>query len=369
MKTKSPSDKDLKGMGPLFTIILEMDQTPPEIPLPDNIDLAGLKEILGSDLKFTTLPIGKIGAVAKDGTIFAQPFVESLVQQVNDKHTEGRWGHYDPWEANFSYDPPAIRWLAAVIDEKTGLAWGKLVPLTETAKNHFLLADMTKSRVGSSLWATDLAYDENDALVYGRLLSIDIASPDRVGVKEAAAAPAMTTQIAVTQEDKPVEPTQEEMLQELATLRDQQATTSKTIKRLDKVDVAMTSIRALFELGPEDDVVQHIQGLIDQVEDYAKENRDLLADSIAAKVKDKVMLESARPMITEMIADRKPSTRKQIDKALDEIIARDSIKQMLALKVVEESGGAVNPTTENPNNKAGWKQYVEIPDDDAESAK
>ena len=173
-----------------LTYVSELRSDYPDIKLPADIDLQKLEKLVGAgNLEFVTLPIGEVNAQSRNGRNYTRASVEELVKQVNELRPEGRWGHLTPEEMSTRYDPPAIRWLAAVLD-KDGVAWAKGLPLTKDAREYFALAKATNARVGTSLVAW--AEMKQDRVEHLTLSTIDIADPQRVGVPTAAAKPMLS---------------------------------------------------------------------------------------------------------------------------------------------------------------------------------
>ena len=96
------------------TCISEMRGTYPEIALPEDID----REALGDEAFFVTLPIGQAGARSRNQRTYSRAAVEQMVAQINAQRPEGMWGHLKAEETQTRYDPPAIRWLAAIMDAR-----------------------------------------------------------------------------------------------------------------------------------------------------------------------------------------------------------------------------------------------------------
>ena len=97
-----------------LTCISEMRGTYPEIALPEDID----REELGEEAFFVTLPIGQAGARSRNQRTYSRAAVEQMVAQINQQRPEGMWGHLKAEETQTRYDPPAIRWLAAIMDAR-----------------------------------------------------------------------------------------------------------------------------------------------------------------------------------------------------------------------------------------------------------
>src|SRR5574341_769890 len=171
----------------LHVQVSEFRGTYPDIPLPEDID----KEALNGAF-FVTLPIMPPNAKSGNGRKYSAKFPETVAREINVNRPEGRWGHLRPDERPTRYEPPAVRWLAAAMDGN-GMAWGKLIPLTPEAKEHFRVAKATNARVATSIygWVTE----QNGEAVDIELESIDLADPSRAGIKETVAKPVITSEM------------------------------------------------------------------------------------------------------------------------------------------------------------------------------
>ncbi len=176
----------------------------PDIPLPDDITA----EDFGESPMFVTLPIMPVNARSRNERTYTRPAVESIVRQVNEKRPNGFWGHLPVEEYSTRYDVPAVRWLAATIED--GMAWGKLVAITPDAREHFRVAKAANASVGTSIYGWGEM--DGDNVVSLDLESIDLADPSRVGILAAVAVPVVTAEM-VKGEDMAT-------LQELQTERD-----------------------------------------------------------------------------------------------------------------------------------------------------
>src|SRR5688572_1028967 len=91
--------------------ISELRGAYPDIVLPE-----AMRNEFGADALFVTLPIGRAGARSRNGRTYTREAVQAMVDAVNANRPEGRWGHLRDEERSTRYDPPAIRWLAAMMD-------------------------------------------------------------------------------------------------------------------------------------------------------------------------------------------------------------------------------------------------------------
>lgn len=362
----------------------------PEIPLPADVDLGKLRKVLGENLRFITLPIGKAGVTSRNGNTYGRRAMERLVAQVNEKRPEGRWGHLAAEELGSRYEPPAVRWLAAVLD-KAGIAWGKAVALTAEAVRHFEAAEATHARVGTSIFGLEPTR-EGEEITDLRLVTVDLANAERVGVPQTAAHPYITTemgpeehgssaeeavaaaapqeqdQTTIEKEETTVPPVSDVRVEELITakaqLSEQVTTLEKELREMRTQVDDLNAVRELLKVEDGADIVKAARAYIEERDEIAGENAALLDKAMDASIADMVKVESARPIVKELVIARKPLTRKQLDRALAEVVARDSVKTLIAEQVVAQSGPSQSrPVEKNGKDPESWRQLLgEMPE-------
>jgi hypothetical protein len=379
-------DYSMEMAEELFSITAEMGGEVPTIPLPANIKLDRLKKVLGEELMFVTLPIGKVGITSRNGNTYGRKAIERLVEQVNAKRPEGRWGHLSNEELGTRYEPPAVRWLAAQLDS-SGVAWGKLVPLTQEALRHFETAEATGGRVGTSIFGLEPKSEAGEITDY-RLVTIDLANAERVGVPLTAAHPYITSEMeqpergstgtvgptqtadaphsqvsTAAKEENPVatETRVEELASDRARLQEQVSGLEKQIKELRAQADDLAVVRELLDVDEDVDIIKTLRAHLEQHAELASENAALLDSAMTAEIAAKVKVESARPIVRELVEAKTPLTRKALDRALDEVLARDSVKTLIAQQVAEQSGPPQSRPVTPAASADAWKQYVNIP--------
>jgi uncharacterized coiled-coil protein SlyX len=301
----------------------------PEVLLP-----ADIAEEMKGELTYT-LPIGKVGAKSRNNRVYTKNAVERLVAQVNDKRPEGRWGHLAESERATRYDPPAVRWLAATLDEQ-GTAWGKLLPITETAKEHFRIAKLTKAKVGTSLYGT--ARMKGDQVIDLILETIDLADPERVGVLEAAATVKVTKEMQDDTQETVME--LEKVLAEL---------TAKDIAKLPEPirqaiiaehEATQKSAARIAEMesqaAAKDKTISELNG---QLAELAGKQFTADLDEVVAEL---IVVEQLRPMVRKSVLLELGGKRdlEAAKKALSEYVATDEYKTLAKLLVGELAGPA-----------------------------
>jgi hypothetical protein len=354
-----------------LTCVSEMKGGYPNIKLPGDIDVTA---ITAQGRQFVTLPIGEVDAHSRNDRRYTRKSMEQMVEQINSNRPEGGWGHIKDEDMATAYDPPAIRWLAAEIDKK-GMVWGKGLPLTPEAQQYFDDARLTNARVGTSLHAW--AFMEGDDVVEIELIKLDLADPARVGVPIAAAKPQLSAEMhspdeggagvpaqgqdgqtpeAVSstaetfnrqpvQEDKPVTDSNRvtELELERKDLRTQIATLETEGKRLKDVEEDVNEVREQWAIPKDGDIVKAFRQFKEQYDNMVAENSALLLDSATAIIDEKVKIKSVRPLVLELVKTEKPTTRKALTRAIDDVLAREFVKELLAAKLQEEMGPAQTP--------------------------
>ncbi len=165
-----------------------MAKITPDVPLAEGLDVAAF----GDDPMFVTLPIAQMGAVSKNGYRYAESVVRGLVAQINQQKPEGHWGHVPAEKRDTHYQPPAVRWVGAMLDAD-GVVWAKAFPITPEAREHFRIAQAAQAPIGTSLYG--VATIEGEEVIALDLESIDLADAARVGIAEAVAAPVITAEM------------------------------------------------------------------------------------------------------------------------------------------------------------------------------
>lgn len=330
----------------------------PDIKIPDGINVEGLKKSLGlTELQFVTLPIGKVGVTSRNGKKYNRKAIESLVNQVNTIRPEGQWGHVDPAKAGFSYTPPAIKWIAAVLEGDT--AWGKALLLTEDARRHIEVARDTQSKVGTSVWGDNVVYEKMGGVDDYRLCTIDLANSQRVGVPDTSAHPHVTTE----QEKGKMETDKDKKddnghVTEIEELQEENKGLKATIKPLKK---SFNTIMEILDVDKVEDVEAAVEAIIEERDSLRSENVILLETEIGAQVDKLIALEQYRPLVKKLVKSEKPRTRKEVAEKVKLVTESEEVKDLLKDAVAETAGGTQKrPGTKTPDNDA-WKAHVHIP--------
>lgn len=301
----------------------EMDNEAPDVPLADGVDISNLRD----DEKPYTLRIGKVGAISKNKARngkprrYGQAFYQSLVREINDKRPEGIWGHPDlagkmhPLE----YVPPAVRWVGAVMDE-AGEVWGKVIPVSQEAKDYLRIAKASKAPVATSyVGLTTFAGEEGVEVDLRRLDMAPVSNPgvqdaiSRVFVSEMEEPEGMAKRTQNQAEvEEPVVEVEEagevtEVENEGNTYQERVGELEARVAELEPVAGQIAQIRELVgeasvleRVGIEvsDDVIATLKALIGELSkkdavEFLREAEEIVAEMVA--------LEAARPIVLDML--------------------------------------------------------------------
>jgi len=336
----------------------------PIIPWPEGVNRDELKRALDTtELVTFTLPIGQIDALSGNGFTYKESSVLGLVRQVNQKKPEGFWGHLREDEIGTKYSPAAVRWLAAELDDE-GVAWGLGVALTETAGRHFKSAKALQARTGTSIFGWNVVVGE-ELDVYGYdLISIDLASSERVGIPITSAEPIVNTEI---QGDEEVDKDKDVVIPDLKKktkdgnesgadfLQDQVDTLRRQVSELRAYQTDLQVAKELLALGSDDDLATGIRQLQRERSTYASENQTLLANHITAELERVIKLESVRPLVLSLIMSKKPATTAEVAQAIVDITDSPEVKTLLEGQRETEGGPELGEDNNHEKKKGDAK--------------
>lgn len=368
LKTDVPIQEQIEAIN--FVISEAINGRKPNIKIPKDIDVEALKKALGVDeLVFDVSPIGIADGKSRNGRVYTRESVESLVRQVNTKRPEGQWGHTKPEDLGSEYKPPAIRWLAAEMGND--VAWGLRLALTEEARQHTLAAKAANARIGTSIFAINpvLGKGPNEIADYD-LVRIDLANAELVGIPEMSTVPEPVLETVQLEgsnpmADKAAEETKDPTPQNgnskpvETLLREQLHEANQTIKENRP---KITEHELICELlGNTENPVQAVKEMKAALEEARRENTELLKTAISEAVTKAVQVESARDIILEAVEGLNPTTRKEIQPALEKVMQRDSVKKLLAAQLVQEMGPPHGTPATNPKNTKSVNDWFEEP--------
>lgn len=384
---ENAAEKGGKRIQVEMQMVSEFRGAYPDIKLPEDVDIPSL----GENVQFVTLPLGQVDSRSRNGRNYPRKVVESLMKQINDRRPEGMWGHVPTELIGTAYSPPAIRWLKAEMDAD-GILWAKGLPLTADSDNYYRKARSTNAKVGTSLmaWAEMDGEDVTDA----DLITVDMADPARVGIPITAAKPHLSSEMIEGQDDKPTptdpppvieqaatqpnstnSPKSEDTMtldvkdQEISELTIKNATLKTTnaemetqLRALKPVQEDHKDIRELLGVAADGDLVKSVKAVLEQRNELAQEATRLLAETMTAIIAEKVKLPGVRPIVTDLVKAQNPVTRKQLDAAIDGVLASESVKTLLAAGLQETMGDKQRRPLTPGSHDETWKQFVAIPE-------
>lgn len=337
-----------------LTFISEMRGGYPDIPLPKDIDTTELERIVGEgNLDFVTLPIGQVDAKSGNGRTYKRAAVEELVQGINEFRLEGMWGHLDEDELATRYDPPAIRWLAAMLDKK-GIAWGKGLPLNAATRDYFRIARATNARVGTSLVA--MAEMRGMDVEHLEPKGVDLADPMRVGVPVTAALPHLTREMGGTGSIMMPDGTnnhdlfvrireQRQMESPSETEAKQKNSESVAVKVNEMAENAITQEQYDALKAEKDTIVARATETETKLGEAAEREKsflkvigELIREQIVHEVEHEVALEGARDLVVEQVIAMQPQSVEAVKTAVKTVLEKPSMVKLLKVQVAEQMG-------------------------------
>lgn len=285
----------------------------PDVPLSNELDVEEWRT--GSDdpankPMFVTLPLLKVGVKSRNGLPWDKPSALRVVQEINTKRPEGNLGHLPKEKRSTDFGIPAMRWLGAMLDEATGLVWGKAyVPKSREDVREFLAdAKRARARVGTSVYGIQ----GDKGLLDMTLESVDLGHPDRVSHPDAAAVPHLTAEM----QDEPNKPKDGEENPMTGENVD-----SKLVQELinDKVK-ALTDVSALTsKIGEKDNLIAEMKGKVDTLTSVEQ----LVAEFAGATVAEKIT-----KLVAEVTDLRKNQQKAQIDGWIAEAVKAVELEEL-----------------------------------------
>lgn len=168
------------------------------------------------------------------------------------------------------------------------------------------------------------------------------------------------------QEEKLKMDPRDEQIAELNTqksaLKAENASLETSLKALKPIQEDVTDIRELLGVSADFDLVKAVKALKEQRDEMAAESSRLLEETMTAIITDKVKIEGVRAIVTDLVRSEKPVTRKQLDAAIDGVLARESVKSLLATKLQETMGDKQRRPLTPGTHDDSYKQLVNIPE-------
>jgi hypothetical protein len=213
-----------------LTFLTEMKGQYPDIRLPNDIDRDYIREM---GRKYVTLPSARWMWFR---TPHLHPEGNGATSSPDQRtQTRGCWGHIKPEDYGTAYALPAVRWLAAQMDDD-GIIWAK-GPLQTAETQRFRLARATNARVGTSLYAWA---DQMERQSRTDLIRLDLAPT--AGIPMTAARPHISAEM------------QGESMDKVAELE----TRLQTIEVWSKPETTNSASSELIDLPADGDIVKGI---------------------------------------------------------------------------------------------------------------
>jgi len=195
------------------TVVSEFRGNFPDIPVAPGVDLAELRA-LDSDPFFVSLPIvPQVGAVSKNGLLYDETLVESVLQQINAKRPGGIFGHLRDEDRATAFPIPSGMWVGA--KREGNQLWAKAYIPPGAARDHMRRLKAIGGQISTSIYGQGkyVATEKKGVrrLIDFDLESLDFAPPQRAALSSGAV-PNVTSEIQ--QEENP-DMTKEELLRTL----------------------------------------------------------------------------------------------------------------------------------------------------------
>lgn len=321
----------------LAQIVSEIRRDYPDVPLAPGVDLERLKKS-DSEPFFVTLPLVKVGGRSGNGFTWQEPDVRRVVEEINQKKPEGGVGHIKPEDRATHYEMPKLRWVGAIIVD--GQSYGKayIPKYASEVREFFTNADAVGARVGTSVYGVR----GEKGLADMTLEKIDLGHPDRVGSKDSAAIPKITSEIQDKQDE-----------QDKRTEDDDVEANDKLVAELERQrDTANATVAELQgKLGSHDTIVAELD---QQKADYAALVSEL-------NLGDKPLVK-AKALVNELAGLRQYKLVSEIDGLLgDEKVVKNQLVRPLLRKFLVKKDGT--PLVESVDDaRAIIQEQLEDPD-------
>lgn len=314
----------------IFEQVSRFKKEYPDVPLSSDLDPSEYDE----NTRFVTLPLMPIGAKSRNGRTYGEQVVRSIVDQINQKRPEGGWGHLAEQERSTRYDPPALRWVGAMLDTD-GMAWGKAIPMTPTATEHLVGAKKARARVGTSIYGT--ATLKGNEVVAIDLQKIDLADPARVGIQEAAAVPI----VEMTDEPKENETVNDELIQEMNGYKTQIA---ELTAALDTHKGIVTELLTVVGVEKADDLKTVVSELITARNTAVETARKAIAARLVAEIK----LPQTAALVADKLGVPVTDDEEQIKTQIAELLQSPLIQPFAEMERVKMGGPRAIVGNETP---------------------
>jgi len=199
---QSKRDNTAQEMIVEDAIVGEFRGNIPDVPIAAGVNVEELRA-LDSDPMFVTLPIvHAVGAVSRNGLLYDEALVGSIIEQINTKRPGALFGHIRDAERDSAFPFPDALWVGA---ERVGdTAWGKAYVRPGAARDYIRHLKAVGGEISTSIYGKGKGETVRPGvrrLTEFRLESLDFAPPERAALGRSAA-PIVTAEMAA---DEPVD--------------------------------------------------------------------------------------------------------------------------------------------------------------------
>lgn len=314
----------------------------PDVPIADGVDY---EELTKGDPNpvFVTLPIGLVNATSGNNNFYDEAFIQEMERQVLEKKPIGLMGHLRPDQRATDFPTEAVHWVGALrVNE---YLWGKgYIPAGEP-RNRLQRYKATSKKIATSIdasaeriWDASLgAYRmKADTL---ELAQIDIAPADRAGIRDLAAIPYFTTEMAATRfpprKSEEQDMDKEDVVKSL-TAEDAALLPSDVKKAL--LAEMQASIKKELGLSEDDDIVASVREMRQSIQEQEQKAVSNRIQELVEDPENGIQLESVRGLVQELVNSRKPKTVKEAEEIYAEVSKSEAVTKALAGMVQEMMG-------------------------------
>jgi 2'-5' RNA ligase len=349
------------------------------------------------DPKYVTLPVGKDNAVSGNGRLYTKEFVDMLEQAIFDKRPTGIRGHLKDADRATEYPMPVTYWIGA---RRVGeLLWAKAYIPPGENRDMVTRLQGARSKIGTSIYGTgDYEWNRERGLMEMRhetfnLESMDIGPPDRIGIKDLAVIPQVTSEMSSNgnkglgqqseDEEKIIMGDEKETtvgVDKHQVIRELTASDAEFLPKLVQESIVKASAPAKVVAEMATVLEVDADKVLDTVRELVNERNALkkarLAEMVTKEVEANVLanakqvtdgVKATRTLVVELVNAQAPTDEDGIKKVVAEIIGRDYVKAMIENTVVKEMGPAQGDAHGADKGEGKDKpKYFEIPTEDDE---
>lgn len=137
-------------------------------------------------------------------------------------------------------------------------------------------------------------------------------------------------------------------------LRDTRRELNVQIAELTEQNRDYQSMVEMLNVGEGDDPITMLRAVLGENESLRRENQQLLTAEISQQVASRVSDENMRFIIEDLVAQRKPARKADVQTHVDAVLAQESVKRMMRSSVEEQSGPPqTRPNTPPPADDQG----------------